>query len=191
MNQYSVQLPRITRPERSVPRAEFRTQAIPDPPPIYQLTPMGTLKMLHSCMLAAAAGVLSESQEWRLFGGLLAGAVIGGAAGMVLSFLFMKRMPWEIYALRFLANLLCGLGVGVILLYVLIHYAGAHPGPLLTTGCGFIGGLMGVAAVRIIEPALLRRLEKISDESQQMPEQDRYDIPPRPCPPTVKLTERP
>lgn len=164
---------------KPVPRV-VTTQFVPDvtDKPLFHLTPMGAIKMFLSQMLIASAATLTENQEWRLFGGLLAGGVLGGTAGMLLAALTSQRVPWQVYAARFTANVLGTLGLGAAALYFCINTIGMRAGPLLTVGTGAVFGLIGVGAfVKTLEGPLLRRLAKLAGgDDDRMPESDRIIV---------------
>lgn len=127
---------------------------------------MATLKLFLSSFFLASAAVLSENDEWRLFGGLMAGGTIGGVCGMLLVGVTGVKCQWQVYAARLVSNILGSLGLGAIGLYFSIYTFGAHPGPFLTVGHGFAFGVIGVGAFKaILEKRLLARLEKLADDA--------------------------
>lgn len=179
------------RPARLSPVPQAPFLADPYPYPVYRLTPMGLLKLFLTQWLLASAMALTDSEQWRLFGGLLFGGVIGGMTGTLLAALTGKRMPWQVYAGRFAANVLGTIGLGAIGLYFSIHTFGMVPGPLLTVGHGFTFGIIGVAAfVKILEPLVMRRLERLANRCDDPPGNNRFHAV-RPDAPTVHLSDSP
>lgn len=149
---------------------------------------MGLLKLFLTQWLLASALALTDSEQWRLFGGLLFGGVIGGMTGTLLAALTGKRMPWQVYAGRFCANVLGTIGLGAIGLYFSINTFGMVPGPLLTVGHGFAFGLIGVAAfMKVLEPLVMRRLEKLAG-SEPREQGNRFPVV-RADAPTANLSE--
>ncbi len=123
---------------------------------------MTSLK-LYLAHLFAAATALSDSDEWRAFGGLLVGSLFSGLAGVGLLLLGGKAVARQIIVARMLVNVVFGLGLGALGLVVAQMKYGWHSGPLLTVSFSFVCGIIGVGLWRVFEPRFQRYLENRAD----------------------------
>ncbi len=123
---------------------------------------MTTLKIYFIQMFAAATA-LSDSDEWRAFGGLLVGSLFSGLAGVGLLLLSGKSVPRQIIIARMIVNVVFGLGLGALGLLVASVKYGLHTGPLLTVSFSFVCGIIGVGLWRVLEPRFQRWLENRAD----------------------------
>lgn len=152
--------------------------------------PMAAIKGLNFLALTAAALALSERDQWRMLGGLLIGCVFGGLGGMLMVALKTKRLPWEVYAARFVLNLCFGVGGGALAMLYLVSHYGMTTGPLLTIGVGFLCSCFGVAVASVLTPVLMKRLRKIAGSADE--EESKEDVIglQKPGPPADYPTER-
>lgn len=141
--------------------------------------------ILKACYIAilivSATAVRSDETEWRYFGGLLFGSTLSALGGLGLLLLPGKPIPRQVIQARLLANAVCGIGLGACALY-LAGLKEIHTGPVFTVGVSFLGGILGVGAIKRLEPAILRRAERYID-----PEGPPSRRSPMEEPPTVKI----
>lgn len=133
---------------------------------------MGVIKLMATVQLIASAVISSEHDalEWRVFGSLLVGGVLSGAFGMGIQAIQSikakpKNLDWSWFATRFLVNLVGSLGFGALAVWIIWHYGGINPGPLLCVGSSFICGLLAVGTWSIIENRVQQRAAAMVDKA--------------------------
>lgn len=122
---------------------------------------MGVIKLMAAVQFFASAVITFEHDalEWRVFGSLLVGGVLSGAFGMGVQAIKVKskNLDWPWFATRFLVNLVGSLGFGALAVWVIWHWGGINPGPLIGVGSSFICGLLAVGTWSIIESRVQQR----------------------------------
>ena len=140
-------------------------------------SPMAALNTIKFLAFTAAATMLTEDVQWRALSGLTLGALIGGLFGMIMLMLMSSATttPWQIYAWRFAANLLGGIGLGSLGLLAASHFWDITPGPFLTLGLGFSCGFMSVGIAKKFEAIVMSRLDAIDaiDKPKPLPKDAR------------------
>lgn len=129
------------------------------------------VKFLATMLFLAGAGMMTNNDEWHIIGATALGGGFGAVVGVFLAVASNASCLWQILALRWAVNFMCALVFGSPLALWINSLEpvsnGTFPGPILCLASGGATGILGVAALQIFMPRILRYIERKVDAATQ------------------------